>query len=871
MNAHFRLSLAACVLGGALALTGCASGADKTTGGTPVHVPETHCTVDQDCPDPTFFICNTAASLCEPACRTREDCGVAKRGPSFSIEQCDANPLGCQCDANRCVVSLCSADADCGGGLACRDGQCVAPPAASEVAGCRVVPEVVIGRSGEPVHFEVLATDASGQPVVPREGATWTALGARVTGGGQGSEATFTLAEAGAEDAAVQAQLGNTTCLARVTVLSEKVPSGQVRAVVTDELTGRPIPGALVAVSDAQGFITASAETDAGGVALVPVKGEVSVTAFHGDFGYLTVARYNTSKGSRHLALALRRNPVDGYGGFKGTLRNVPATTHLHAALAGLSIPGLATDLSGAQLTGPLRAARINVLGQARDISLPANAFVALGADAVQTDISAMGTAGVCDASLTGADLVESSILGGACGTRTAWALAGDVPLSELPPSLLSPTPDMGQVLAQSIPLFRRFNSAVARDVQFRLVSTPGADTGAPDFHDVAQFAPLDLDFQQMRLGFQFAVRVPALPQYRGAYLDGAFLLGGASVPGRGLVPLGLGVAVNTTPADPNTDTQSGLPSPGLVSVRMAPTHHGLEGSPYRLLVIANSNAAANDASAGAASSALVGQVPGGRLPFDPKGAAPVDLSGAFLPIPEGARYNFNPDAYQGLEGRQFRFVTTPDLSAATLLRVGFTHRAGRRWTVLLDPALASTGFHLPVPPAPYEDRTYFGDNLGTRSRLLVQALSAHASEGSALGPAALAESRDATERLADLTSAISVLDSGRPDVSWVVPSEDGGRLVPGGTVRVRVTGFKLGSAATDDGYVLLSLSGALGCDGVTVRGDVDVSQGQGEVDLRLPAGCQGSGIALTATLVDPSGVPLRPAVVGSRSVNILP
>jgi hypothetical protein len=870
MNAHSRWALMlAGLLGTTLALTGCGVDIPRPPD-PPEPTPDSRCSVDQDCPDPALFICNTALSRCEPACRSREDCGAARRGSTFALAECEGNPLGCQCEANRCVVSQCSRDVDCGETLACRNGACVAPPPVASAARCQVVPEVLIGRQGERVRFEVLVNDAAGQPLVPRQGATWTALGAAVTGGGQGRDLFFTLAQPGTAVEAVQAQVGGATCRARVTVLAAAVPEGMVRAVVTDELTGRPISGALIAVSDAAGAVLASAPTDAGGVAQVAASGEVSVSAFHADFGYLTVARYDTATGSRHLTLALRRNPLERYGGYKGGFANVPVTPNLHAGVASLSIPGLASELAGAQLLGPTRQVRFNLLGQQRETTLPAGAYAALGTDAIQTEVSAQGVAGECDASFLAGEDREAAILAGTCGTRSAWALAGDVPLSELPPTIFGPAVDLNQVLAQSIPLLRRFQSSVVRDVQFRLKPTPGAAEGAPNFTDVAHFTPLTHDFQQMRLGFPFAVRVPELPRYRNAYLDSASVLGVASVPGRGLVPLGLGMAVNTSPADPNTDTQAGLPEPGLVSVRMAPAHHGLEGNPYRLLVLASSNAAATDASAGAASSGLSERIPGDRLLFDPKGASPIAITGSFLSIPDGARYNFDVAPWRGLEGRQFRFLVAPDLSGATLLRVGFTNRAGRRWTVLMDPAHATTGFRLPVPPAPFEDRTYYGDT-GTRSRLLVQMLAARTQEGDPLGPVRLVESRDATERLSELAHAFSVLDYGRPEVAWVVPSEDGANVPAGFTVRVRVSAFKPGSAQTDDGYVLLSFSGGTGCEGQTVRGDVEVSQGLGEVEMLLPQGCSGSGVQLNATLVDPSGAPLRPAVTRSRTVNIVP
>jgi hypothetical protein len=585
-------------------------------------------------------------------------------------------------------------------------------------------------------------------------------------------------------------------------------------------------------------------------VALVDaLAGEGSVSVFHEDYGYLTVAHEGPA-GPVDLALPVRRNPTDRYGGYLGSFRNVPTGQELHLGVAGLSAPDAVSDLSAALLVGPTRTVDFTFNGQTRQVTLPAGAYAVLGDQVLQTEVSARGLAGVCDARLVGVTDAEAEMALGACGTRTAWALAGDIPLNELPPSLLTGgVVDQNQLLAQLLPLLRRFSSSVVRDVQFRLKETD-VSSGEPDFSNQTHFARVEHDFQQMPLGFHFAVRVPELP-------------------GRGSVPLGLGLAVNTNPADPNTDTQAGLPGPGLVSVRMAPTHHGLEGNPYALILMASSSAAANDASAGIASSVLVHRLADGKLTFDPRGNSPVAVSGSFLPAPEGARYNYTREPYRGLFGRQLRFVAAPELPGATVLRAAFTHRSEHRWVVLMDPAKATTGVRLPVPPTGFEDRTYFGDVAGTRSPFSVQALVLR-SGGSALDMKGLVTADGADlERLGELATAYSALDYGRPQVGWVTPAEDGQSVARGTTVKVLVSRFRLGSAFTDDGYVKLTFAGGTGCEGQEVLGTVDVSQGRGEVDLKLPAGCSGSGVQLIATLVDPEGVPLNPPVSSTCSVTM--
>ena len=137
------------------------------------------CVEDSNCADPTFFFCNTVTSLCEPSCRTSAQCG-AERPAEFAIPECD-NPLGCWCDYGRCLAAQCSDDSQCGA-LACRNGQCVAPPQASAVARCEIWPALTVTTAGAFNRFHVLATDGSGEPVVVSAGASWEAMGSALTG-----------------------------------------------------------------------------------------------------------------------------------------------------------------------------------------------------------------------------------------------------------------------------------------------------------------------------------------------------------------------------------------------------------------------------------------------------------------------------------------------------------------------------------------------------------------------------------------------------------------------------------------------------------------------------------------------------------------
>ncbi|WP_158621671.1 carboxypeptidase regulatory-like domain-containing protein [Corallococcus aberystwythensis] len=818
------------------------------------------CTVDQDCADPALFFCNTALSRCEPACRTDLDCSVNRRGELNAIAACESQGLGCRCDASRCVPALCSQDSDCSGDEVCRDGDCVEPPLNQTVTTCRVVPERVVAPVGSSPRFEAWTTTRDGHPVVLQEGLIWSAVSPGVKGGGFGSGATFTLESAGAEVEAVEARTGNVTCRASVTVLPPHTAAGKVRVVVTDALTGHPVEAASVVVADALGGTTARESTDARGVAVLAAWNDSTVSVFHPDFGYLTVGNYDMN-GSRDLRLPLRRNPVDRAGGVRVAFTHLApggAAGALSLGLAGLSVPGLLSEASPAQVQGPGRTVDLTLGGLLRQFHVPANVWVnGLGVLAPES-VDVPGIAGVCDKALGGVADPDAAVRTGGCGTRTAWALTAQVPSGELPAGMMDPGTDPLLLLARALPPSGRFSSAIARDVQFALRPP---DPGGP-----VSPAPLTpLDFQQVPLAFPFVVRVPPLPRFRDGYLSRALVVGSVTAPGRGTVPLGLGAAVNANPVDPNTDMQPGLSAPGFVRVRMAPAHHGLEGRPYRLTAVASSGVFGGEESVGQATSAVMSPLEAPR--FDPEGLLPVTLSDAFLAIPEGARYNPYASLWHGLLPREWRMAAS--VPGATQVRATFTNVAGRRWTVWVDGRRAVTGVRLPVPPSGLEDRTFQGDTEGSRASLSVEALAVASSEGRPLNLSALAESGGlAPEPLASAVRAVSALNYGRPQVTWLEPAE-GASLPRDATLRLRVDGFQVGTQAAngDEGGVLIILrGGGSECDFAQRR--FDETTRSGEVSLTLPAFCSGE-VTLVASLVDAFGLPLQPAVSAARTVRV--
>lgn len=873
--AQHRILLASTLLATAFCLTAC-PGEDKPEiiddGGI-----DLSCQVDEDCPTEANFRCDQTTSECVASCRTREDCGAEARG-QYALPEC-AGTSGCQCDVTDvggvCTPAFCSNDADCGGGgLVCRSGACVAPPDAALASSCRVAPEYVVAREGETLEFFATANAADGSAIVVPT-VSWTALNnlATVTEN-RAHFATFTLSMPTTGSTAVEAVkavIGTAECTARAVILPAAVTAGQVRTVVVDELSGRPLEGVRVIVSNAgTGAIIDNDLTDAAGVASLTAAGSITVTAAHQDYTYVTYANYALPAGGGDLIFPLRRNPVDRYGGFKGTFSGVEPSANIQAGLAAMSVAGSPVDLSLSQLLGRTVPTDISIAGQNfEDLPLPAGTFLRFNNTGFKDDIEGQGLASTCTDAFAGGS-AESLILDGACGTRAAWGLtADDVLFTELPLDAIRDIEgNVGQALSQSLPLLRKFRHSLVRDVQFRLEPTPGAGTGSHDFSQTGFFTEQNLPWQQMPLGFSFAIRVPSVPLFNNQRMDSVIALTTVSVPGRGLIPMGLGAAVNED-GNEKTDKQDVFEQEGVMRVRSAPAHSGVETTDYGLTVLATSlSAATGDASVGLATSGLFQRFENNSLVFDGEGANPVAVNGSFIDVPTGARYDFRSGA------RQFLFSGTPSFTADQVIRVIFTDRLEHRWVVHLAGNQATTGFKLPALQAGWnlDDRTFSGIANNPRSTMVLQVL--ELKKGSAsVGLTELATFNSTNlNALAELTTRFSLLDYARPTVSFSSPSPGDANpsVAKNGKITVDVRYFKVGGPAAGEGGVRLSFAGGTGaCTSVTSMAENGVKSGQ--IDVQLPNDCEGPDVDVTATLVDTNGADLDPVVRNTLAIDLTP
>src|SRR5262249_44070275 len=146
-------------------------------------------------------------------------------------------------------------------------------------------------------------------PVVLTQGITWDNNGsgqAALSSGGTSTVATFTIGTPTGNvpevpSPAVREQIAGRTVSSTATAAA-RPPSSlratSVRATVVDELTGRPVEGARLVLSDtATGAWltggTAVTQTDGTATATLsaaPGSGEVSVTIFHDEYTFTTLA-----------------------------------------------------------------------------------------------------------------------------------------------------------------------------------------------------------------------------------------------------------------------------------------------------------------------------------------------------------------------------------------------------------------------------------------------------------------------------------------------------------------------------------------------------------------------------------------------------
>lgn len=653
---------------------------------------------------------------CLPRCASNGDCAAGSCGGA-----------SCFCDDSICQQVVCSADADCDGGQACSGGECVAMPGAEQVASCRVEPSRWVTREGvAAASLTLQAYDRAGVPLpgIGRAAAKWESS--------DPSRGSFDAAgdlRGGSDGGAfvVTATVGAASCTASFSNFGAP-PAGSLRVVAIDELSGMPIADAPVQVESAA---PVRARTGANGVAILQLSqlpaAPRTISVLPADHTWLTLV--GTSE--TDVLVPLRRGlSPERAGGFVGSFD--PASFDpalLNAGLVGMSIPGSLVDLSFTVLLGPV--ARYDVeLGGSRKVNLPQGLVLGLGNTWFKPGYQALGLPGSC------AD--DAKTRDGACGTWTAWGLAGGMPLEELPIDELAEggdSLDVGRMLAHLLPHVRRFHSAVVRDVEFDRVATKM--DGGKAVPDTSRFTNLDLR-PTTRMGLRATVEVPDLPVASGRVLDGVVVLGGSLVPGRGLVPLGFTAGVDAGIAGggvPTRKVREAGGAEGSLALRLSPAHGGTEGSPYAVVAMAvnftglmdeDSRCTSADRAGCASLSALVSV----RDRFD---------SGGKIAFPAGAF----PTPADGSTWDSSSRIFHLDGAATDLMRLSLGS-GDRKWTLYFQGGPGE--FTVPIPVG-LEDRA-----AGARASVQSMRTDAGWAEVQGFGPRGLAD-------LARWTTAFSTAD----------------------------------------------------------------------------------------------------------------
>ncbi len=173
---------------------------------------------------------------------------------------------------------------------------------------------------------------------------------------------------------------------------------------------------------------------------------------------------------------------------------------------------------------------------------------------------------------------MDSFIATAPAGERTVWSVGGTVQLSTV---LLDILPNLdgglaiGPIIAEVLPLFEEFYSGVTAPVALTDGGTfPVRDPG------------LSLDVPTQR---RVAIHTPELPRIGAGWADTGIFLGGALVPGEGLVPLGISGGsdvVGRDEADGLIDGDVSTDEQDPVRMSMAPIHGSINAPATRYAFI---------------------------------------------------------------------------------------------------------------------------------------------------------------------------------------------------------------------------------------------------------------------------------------------
>ena len=627
------------------------------------------CTTDAFC-DALHWVC--ASSQCIFVCRADTECA----GTSAMAV----------CDDGACRPPACASDADCSGtSSACVAGNCQAPVKATDVMSCQVLPNTLLTHAAATHQMTVVAQNANGDGVPYKGAISWTsstpgnatvdAATGLVTGGAAAGQATI-----GASIA------GGVSCNQAVLTNFIAPAVGKLRVVVADAATQSPIGTASLVLhhgsaDDAAPDTSASAQ----GVYTFDISGDAAgatrdLHVFEPAHTYVSMLGLTTNDIVVFLLpeIAGQQRP-----GFKDSLKSTDFSTleeqggEVHLALFGSSIPGTLLDLSLSTLLGDFIPTQITgITSMPITVPLPSGIVLGIGDNMFKGNYTAYATP----------------------GTRAEWGLGGNARFREvvkiIGPAINDPSNiDVGSLLNGLLPLLSKLQSGV--------LPAQKAETGVVKQTKVPLTTLLRLKVNVKLPDLPLRADPPATGQSK--WVDGVIVLGGSEYESQGLVPLGLTAGLDK---DDNgavdgkvqgVDASGAPTAPGLVPMRLAPLHGGLETGGYGFVALSlafpsigtGTGTTTTSSSSGTSISTIVDFGHSADVKYNISTPPTIDLSQKpFLSFVSGATLVQS--------NRAFSLGTPP--SDASFVRLEVTNGNGKEWVIYATPERAT---NITVPAIP--------------------------------------------------------------------------------------------------------------------------------------------------------------------------
>lgn len=634
---------------------------------------ETGCTTNDDCP--SGQTCDTAAGVCKAGeacggdclgcradgqccdysinCAAGSICNVpaetlydSSKDNNICIKVVCANNNDCEapktCSLQKiCETPICQRDADCGGGNVCLGGACASAPNQADAASCQVLTAGASIQQGASIELVAVAKNQNGV-VLPLIRFQWTSdntnavsiSGNTATGG----------AASGTANVSARVDGTQVSCSGAVALQNfAAIGATQARVVVVSDKNGAPVAAADVTFISAGAPVTGQTASD--GSLTVELAGTVdSVTVQKAGWQTVSVV----APGTKDLYLPIPADPdLSKAGGFRGTV-DLSATRRadIKLGLVAPSLPFNLLDFDFESLIGDFVPTVINAPDLGLDnqpVSLPGGLMLALSNNMFTNDSTQPGGGLRCQGQAPGANDLGCYAARAPEGPVAAWALAGQLKLSDVTPIVGTLSNALGgddeelpvgDILTAILPLFQRLYHGINPGVvveEFARVPALTDDqcsetkpcTGADQVCDAALgFCKYQVDCTNLSLsnyddkcrgdftkyerislaasrdlGVLSKVEIPTLPRLPGGkFSGGVVVLGAAVTPARGLIPLGLSVGVDSLDGEPQDGKIAGIAKPfgpdseklqdGFVALAMAPPHSGIEGSQLALVAL---------------------------------------------------------------------------------------------------------------------------------------------------------------------------------------------------------------------------------------------------------------------------------------------